>query len=192
MACDPFRQFHRWFMQAQRAGVALPESAALATADVSGRPSVRFVLLKEADASGVVFYTNARSRKGSELQSNPHAALALYWDPIGKQVRMEGPIEEVSAAEADAYWATRPRASQLAAVASVQGAPLSSRRVLVARWRAVRRRYAGQAVPRPPDWTGFRLIPQAVEFWTRREPRLHHRELFTRTRRGWKRTLLQP
>lgn len=172
--------------------MALPESMALATADARGRPAVRFVLLKQGDESGFVFFTNAASRKGRELRDNQHAALAFYWDELGKQVRIEGSIEEMSAAAADVYWVTRPRASQLAARASRQSALVASRRVLVARWRSLTRRYAGKAVPRPEGWLGYRLIPDAIEFWTRHEHRLHHRELFVRSRRGWKRQLLQP
>jgi pyridoxamine 5'-phosphate oxidase len=192
MNADPIVRFQRWFEEARRAGVALPESMALATADARGRPAVRFVLLKQGDESGFVFFTNAASRKGRELRDNQHAALAFYWDELGKQVRIEGSIEEMSAAAADVYWVTRPRASQLAAVASRQSAMVASRRVLVARWRSLTRRYAGKPVPRPEGWLGYRLIPDAIEFWTRHEHRLHHRELFVRLRRGWKRQLLQP
>jgi pyridoxamine 5'-phosphate oxidase len=192
MNADPIVRFQRWFEEARRAGVALPESMALATADARGRPAVRFVLLKQGDESGFVFFTNAASRKGRELRDNQHAALAFYWDELGKQVRIEGSIEEMSAAAADVYWVTRPRASQLAARASRQSALVASRRVLVARWRSLTRRYAGKAVPRPEGWLGYRLIPDAIEFWTRHEHRLHHRELFVRSRRGWKRQLLQP
>ena len=192
MSTDPLVRFHRWFAQAQRAGVVLPESMALATADAHGRPSVRFVLLKQADASGFVFFTNLRSRKGRELEENRRAALAFYWDQLRKQVRVEGRVERVSADEADAYWVTRPRESQLAAVASRQSAALASRRALLAKWRTLRRQYRGEDVPRPAEWTGFRLVPEAIEFWTNRDHRLHDRELFVRTRDGWKRSLLQP
>ena len=165
---------------------------ALATADARGRPAVRFVLLKQGDADGFVFFTNAASRKGRELQRSRAAALAFYWDAIDRQVRIEGRIEVMPAAVADAYWATRPRASQLAALASRQSTPLASRRALVARWKTLTRRYAHRPVPRPAGWLGYRLIPDAIEFWTRHQDRLHHRELFTRTRRGWSRQLLQP
>jgi pyridoxamine 5'-phosphate oxidase len=192
MTADPIVQFQRWFEQARRAGVPLPESMALATSDARGRPAVRFVLLKQGDESGFVFFTNAASRKGRELRDNQYAALAFYWDEIGKQVRIEGAIEEMSEAAADVYWVTRPRASQLAAVASRQSAPVVNRSVLVARWQRLTRRYAGKPVPRPEGWLGYRLIPDAIEFWTRHEHRLHHRELFLRSRRGWKRQVLQP
>jgi pyridoxamine 5'-phosphate oxidase len=192
MTADPIARFQRWFTQAKRAGVPLPEAVALATADARGRPAVRYVLLKQSDGRGFVFYTNAASRKGRELRANARAALVVYWDAIGKQVRIDGRIIEVAAAEADAYWAMRPRESQLAALASRQSAPLVSRDVLVARWESLRRKHAHHAVPRPRGWTGYRLIPDAIEFWTRGDHRLHHRELFVRTRAGWKQRLLQP
>jgi pyridoxamine 5'-phosphate oxidase len=170
----------------------LPEAMALATATRRGAPSVRFVLLKAADARGFVFFTSATSPKGRDLDQNPRAAVTFYWNPIGKQVRIEGRVERVSPDEADRYWATRPRASQLAALASRQSAHLPRRASLEARWRRLRRQYRGQPVPRPPTWTGFRVVPGSIEFWTHREHRLHHRELFVRTRRGWRRLLLQP
>jgi pyridoxamine 5'-phosphate oxidase len=192
MAVDPIARFQRWFAQARAAGMLQPEAMAVATADAAGRPSVRMVLLKHADRDGFVFYTNGRSRKGRELRANPRAALVVHWDRLGKQVRIEGRVREVSDAEADAYWMSRPRPSQLAALASEQSAPLAIRAALVATWRALARRYRGAPVPRPPHWTGYRLVPAAIEFWTHREHRLHDRELFTRQRRGWKRTLLQP
>jgi pyridoxamine 5'-phosphate oxidase len=192
MTVDPIARFHRWFAQARAARIAQPEAMALATADARGRPTVRMVLLKHADRDGFVFYTNGHSRKGRELRRNAHAALAFHWDRLGRQVRIEGPVEEVDAAEADAYWATRPRASQLAALASEQSAPIRSRDVLVAKWRALKRRHRGAAVPRPPHWTGYRVRPRSIEFWTHREHRLHDRELYTRTPRGWARSRLQP
>jgi pyridoxamine 5'-phosphate oxidase len=192
MVRDPLATYHRWFAQAERAGVIAPEAMALATADAHGRPSVRFVLLKQADAHGFVFFTNVRSRKGRDLQDNRRASLAVYWDRLRKQVRIEGRVELVSPAEADAYWATRPRESQLGALASRQSAALTSRGALLAKWRALRRQYRGQDVPRPPEWAGYRIIPDAIEFWTHRDCRLHDRELFVRTRNGWTKSLLQP
>ena len=166
---------------------------ALATTGAGGRPAVRFVLLKQGDANGFVFFTNAASRKGRELQSHRFAALVFYWDPLGKQVRIEGRVDVMSAAAADAYWVTRPRESQLAALASQQSASVANRRILVARWKALTRQYAGKPVPRPERWLGYCLTPDAIEFWTRHEHRLHHRELFVRTRGGgWKLQLLQP
>lgn len=192
MAGDPFIQFQHWFTDAQRTGMRLPEAMALATADAQGRPSVRFVLLKGADERGFVFFTNVSSRKGAELRDNPHASLAFYWDVLLKQVRVDGRVETVAPVEVDAYWATRPRESQLAARASRQSATIKSHAELLARWETLRRRYRGKDVPRPAGWVGYRLVPDAIEFWTHRDHRLHERELFVRTRRGWKRKLLQP
>jgi len=188
----PLSRFHRWFREAARAGVEQPEAMALATADAHGRPSVRFVLLKQADENGFVFYTDSRSRKGKDLAENRYASAVFYWHPTGKQVRIAGPVEEVSAEEANRYWSTRPRPSQLAATASWQSARLLERAELVERWRELRRRFRGKAIPRPPQWIGYRIVPEIIEFWVRRNHRLHHRELFRRTRQGWKSTLLQP
>ena len=189
---DPLTRFRRWFAEAGRAGIELPEAMALATADTGGRPSVRFVLLKGVDARGFVFFTDGRSRKGRELDANRHAAVVFYWHETGKQVRVEGRIVEVSAAEADAYWETRPRGSRLAATASLQSAPLAARGRLLAAWHRLERRYAGKPIPRPAAWTGYRLVPRAIEFWKRGEFRLHERERYVRARGGWRRTLLQP
>jgi pyridoxamine 5'-phosphate oxidase len=192
MAVDPFIQFQHWFTEAQRAGIRLPEAMALATADAKGQPAVRFVLLKSADERGFVFFTNIGSRKGRELYANPRASLAFYWDEILKQVRVDGQVEPVAPSEVDAYWATRPRESQLAARASRQSATLASRAQLLARWETLRHRYRDKDVPRPAGWVGYRLVPETIEFWTHRDHRLHDRELFVRTRGGWKRKLLQP
>ena len=192
MPADPLVRFRRWFDEARRARVPLPEAMALATADAAGRPSVRFVLLKGADERGFVFFTDARSRKGRELRENPRASVAIYWNAVGKQVRIEGRTEGVAPAEVDRYWKTRPRESRLAALSSTQSARLAGRSSLVALWRKLGRRYPGDEVPRPSYWTGFRLVPETIEFWRHREHRLHDRELFVRTRRGWSRTLLQP
>jgi pyridoxamine 5'-phosphate oxidase len=192
MPSDPIARFHRWFRQAERARIALPEAMALATAGRGGAPSVRFVLLKRADALGFTFFTDGRSRKGRELEANLRAGVAFYWNATGRQVRVEGRIERVPPAEADAYWATRPRASQLAAAASRQSADAPSRAWLVARWRRLRHRYRGRPIPRPREWTGFRVVPDVIEFWTHREHRLHQRELFVRRRQRWTRRLLQP
>ncbi|HZR80878.1 MAG TPA: pyridoxamine 5'-phosphate oxidase [Candidatus Binatia bacterium] len=190
---DPLARFRRWYAAAARAGTAQPDAMALATAERGGAPSVRFVLLKQADPRGFVFFTDVRSRKGRELRENARAALAFHWGAIGRQVRIEGRVREVSADEADAYWRTRPRESQLAASSSFQSAPLASRAVLVRRWRDLARSLAGRDVPRPPSWTGFRIAPQRIEFWTHRDHRLHDRELFTRTAGGgWRRSRLHP
>ena len=193
MADDPIARFQRWFRAAQRRkDIPQPEAMTLATADRRGRPAARVVLLKHADADGFVFYTNARSRKGRELAANPWAALVFHWYPLGRQVRIEGTVEMVSTAEADAYWATRPRESQLGGAASDQSQPIASRAALLARWRELARRYRGSTVPRPPHWTGYRVVPATIEFWTLRPYRMHDREQFTRTRRGWRVTRLQP
>ena len=192
MTHDPIRRFRHWFATAQRRGVPQPEAMALATVGETGLPSVRFVLLKHVDENGFVFFTDARSRKGRELRATPHAAATFYWTSLGRQVRLEGRVERVEADVADAYWQTRPRASQLSASASRQSARLADRDVLVQRRRQLARQYRTSAVPRPPSWTGFRLIPDSLEFWTHRDNRLHHRELFVRTGRGWRVGLLSP
>ena len=189
---DPIAKFIRWFDDARRARIPNYEAMALATAARSGKTSVRFVLLKGIDRRGFMFVTDARSRKGRDLRGNPHASLALYWQPKGRQVRVEGRVEEITPAEADAYWRTRPRQSQLAATASHQSARLRSRAELLARVARLARKFRGREVPRPPLWTGFRVRPDAIEFWTHREHRLHDREIYLRHGRGWRRDLLQP
>lgn len=189
---DPIARFRKWFEEARRAKAPLHDAMALATADFRGRPAVRFVLLKGADERGFVFYTNALSRKARELEENPRASLVFYWDRTGKQVRIDGRVKEVAPAEADAYWKTRPRESNLAALASRQSRVLSSRRSLLAEFRRLLRKFEGRPISRPRTWTGYRVVPESIEFWTRREHRLHHRELFVRSGRGWRRTLLSP
>ncbi len=192
LSIDPIARFQRWFNEARRARIPLHNAMALATADRRGRPSVRFVLLKHCNHRGFVFYTSVTSKKGRELRENPYASLVFYWHPTGKQVRIDGRVEKVSAEEADMYWATRPRQSRLAALASKQSATLGSRRDLLAAMKRLRQKFKGKEIPRPPGWTGFRLFPDAIEFWMHREHRLHQRELFVRMQRGWKRRLLQP
>jgi pyridoxamine 5'-phosphate oxidase len=192
MPAGPIGKFVRWYAAARRAGVPLPDAMALATSDARGAPSVRYVLLKGADDRGFVFFTDARSRKGDDLARRPRAAIALYWHALGRQVRVEGRVEPVVAAEADAYWASRPRGSRLAAASSTQSAPMPSHAWLLTRWRSLRRRLAGRDLPRPPYWRGYRIVPDAIEFWTRGAHRLHLRERHRRTRRGWTRVLLQP
>jgi pyridoxamine 5'-phosphate oxidase len=189
---DPIAKFRRWMAEAERDGAEIPEAIALATADARGRPSVRYVLLKAADAGGFVFYTNSESRKGRELAANPRAALAVYWHSTGKQARVEGRVTQVSAKEADAYWSERPPTSRIASLASRQSRPLADRAELVGAVRRLERRYPQGDPPRPPRWTGYRLIPDSIEFWIRSEPRLHHRELYVRRGGAWSRTLLQP
>lgn len=192
MADNPIARFNRCFADARRLGAPLPEAFALATADSRGRPSVRYVLLKGADSRGFVFYTNLRSRKGRELSINPHASLAVYWDVTGHQVRVDGTVELVSDAEADAYWDERPRASRIASLVSKQSAALPSRAKLDSAYRTATQRYGEGPVPRPKHWTGYRLIPVRIEFWIRREPRLHHRDLYEKKRGRWTKKLLQP
>ena len=189
---DPIAKFIRWLEDARRARIPNYEAMALATAARGGKSSVRFVLLKGIDQRGFMFFTDARSRKGRELRGNPHGSLALYWQPKGRQVRVEGRVEEILSAEADTYWSTRPRQSQLAATASHQSARLRSRADLLARVARLARKFRGREVPRPPLWTGFRVLPDAIEFWTHREHRLHDREIYLRQGRGWRRDLLQP
>ena len=186
------RRLQQWLARAQRAGLREPTAMALATADRAGRPSVRTVLLKGLDARGLVFYTNVHSRKGRALTANPRAALGFYWDPLRRQILVEGRVEPVSHREADAYWATRPRASQLAAWASQQSQVLDRRATLLARLAAARRRFAGHPVPRPPHWLGLRLLPARIEFWIARPNRLHERLCYVRRGRRWTRTLLYP
>jgi len=189
---DPIAKFLRWLNDARRLGIANYEAAALATIGRDTRPSVRFVLLKGVDGRGFVFFTDSRSRKGRELRRDPRAALAIYWQPHGRQVRVEGRVAEVTPAEVDSYWFARARQSQLAAAASYQSARLHSHTQLRAQFARVAARWQGLNVPRPPVWTGFRLRPHAIEFWTQRENRLHQRELYLRQRGGWRRELLQP
>lgn len=158
---------------------------ALATADSRGRPSVRMVLLKEASERGFVFYTNFQSRKAKQLDANPHAALCFYWEPIGVQVTVEGKAARVSDAEADAYWVTRPRQSQIGAWASLQSRPLEGRRMLLARAARFATKFAGRPIPRPPHWSGLRLVPDRIEFWKRRPFRLHDRQLYLKQGARW-------
>jgi pyridoxamine 5'-phosphate oxidase len=150
------------------------------------------VLLKDFGPEGFTFYTNADSRKGEELTANPRASLLFHWKSLRRQVRIDGPVEEVGSAEADAYFVTRSRDSQLGAVASDQSRPLDSRATFEARYEEVRLRFEGRDVPRPPRWTGFRVKPELIEFWTSRPHRLHERRLFTRTAGGWTEGLLYP
>lgn len=191
MSVNPIRRFNTWLNEARALGTDPAEACALATADGQGIPSVRFVLLKGADESGFVFFTHVASRKGKELEHNPKAALAFYWPP-DRQVRLEGKVKRVSKAEADAYWNSRPRDHQLAALASRQSEELPERKQLSDAYRRTFKQHDGQPVPRPEGWVGYRVVPDRIEFWVRQEPRLHHRELFLRRRDGWKKVLLQP
>lgn len=192
MTDDPLALFAAWFREAEDAGVDVPETMTLATANSDGAPSARMVLLKGADADGFVFYSGYVSRKAGELERNSRAALVFYWRPLGKQVRVEGRVERVSEAESAAYFATRPRGSQLAAWASQQSQPLAGREELDRRYAELEREYEGREVPLPPHWGGFRLRPEAIEFWQHRDNRLHDRIRYTRAREGWRSELLSP
>jgi pyridoxamine 5'-phosphate oxidase len=192
MTDDPLALFGEWFREAEDAGVEVPETMTLATADGDGAPSARMVLLKGADDDGFVFYSGYVSRKAAELERNPRAALVFYWRPLGKQVRVEGRVERVSEAESAAYFATRPRGSQIAAWASQQSGPLAGREALDRRYAELEREYQGRDVPLPPHWGGFRLRPDAIEFWQHRDNRLHDRIRYTRAREGWRSELLSP
>ena len=171
-----------------------PTAMTLATADGDGRPAARTVLLKGFDASGFVFYTNFNSRKGRQLAGNPQAALLFHWKHIrdGVQVKIEGTVEPVSAAEADAYFASRPRGSQIGAWASLQSEPLASRELFEQRIAETEARYEGMDVPRPPHWSGFRVVPERIEFWYGARFRLHERECYTRDGEVWSVTALYP
>jgi pyridoxamine 5'-phosphate oxidase len=164
----------------------------LATASAAGAPSARMVLLKGVDDDGFVFFTGYESRKGDELAENPRAALVFYWQPLGRQVRVEGIVERVSEAESAAYFATRPRASRLAAWTSRQSRPLESREELERRYAELEREHEGRDVPLPPHWGGFRVRPDAIEFWEHRDSRLHDRVRYTRARDGWAAQRLWP
>jgi pyridoxamine 5'-phosphate oxidase len=188
---DPIERFRSLFDQASQMCVE-PDAMALATVDPDGRPSVRYVLLKAFDQRGFVFYTNLGSRKARGLDANPHASLCFYWQPLEKQVRIDGAIEPVADEEADAYFATRPREFQIGAWASRQSEPLDVRGSLEDRVVEARRRFGGGPVPRPPFWSGFRVIPRSIEFWTRDPNRLHERERYDRVGDDWMRTLLFP
>jgi pyridoxamine 5'-phosphate oxidase len=185
VAADPLEQFRRWFADAEEADVRAPHAMALATAGSEGVPSARMVLLKGADAEGFVFFTGYGSRKGAELDANPHAALLFYWDPLGRQVRVEGTVERVGAVDSDAYFATRPRGAQLAAAASRQGRVLATRAELDAAVVELERAHADGDVARPEHWGGYRLRPEVYEFWQHRENRLHDRLRYRRQADGW-------
>jgi pyridoxamine 5'-phosphate oxidase len=178
---NPLRQFAIWFREAGATGIRIPEAAAVATASADGAPAVRVVLVKSFDDRGFVFYSNYASRKGQELDANPRAALLFYWDPLGRQVRIEGPIEHVSASESAAYTRSRPRGSQLSALASPQSQTIESRQALEQRLAELEEQYDTGELPLPTNWGGFRLAAESVEFWQQRYDRLHDR---LRYRRG--------
>ncbi len=191
---DPFALFAAWFAEAIAAEPNDPDAMALATVDAAGLPDVRMVLLKQADARGFVFYTNEQSAKGGELATNPKAALVLHWKSIRRQVRVRGPIERVTAAEADAYFASRSWGSRIAAVASDQSRPLDSRATFEARIAELTKKYEGKDVPRPAHWGGYRIVPSEIEFWQDRPHRMHDRVRFARkdANSTWTKTRLYP
>jgi pyridoxamine 5'-phosphate oxidase len=176
---DPVRQFARWFREAGEAGLRMPEAAAVATASADGAPSVRMVLVKQFDDAGFVFFTNYDSRKGRDLAANPRAALMFYWDQLGRSVRIEGPVVRLTGDESAAYIRSRPRGSQLSALASPQSQVVSSRDVLEHRVASLAAEYADSEPPIPSHWGGFRIEPAVIEFWQHREDRLHDRLRYT-------------
>lgn len=181
---DPLRQFAAWYSQAADA-VDAPEAVALATATSSGAPSARMVLLKGFDQRGFVFYTNYFSRKGQEIAQNPRAALLFHWSPLGRQVRIEGAVHRIDAAESDAYFKTRPPGSRLSAAASPQSRPVASREVLETAVAELAATYPDGAVPRPHEWGGLRVVPSRFEFWQHGDDRLHDRFTYRREGEGW-------
>lgn len=190
---DPIELFRQWFADAEAAEPEYPNAMTLATADAEGRPSARMVLLKGLDDRGFVFYTNLTSRKGRELAENPHAALVFYWKSLTRQVRIEGAIESVSDEDADAYFASRPRLSQIGAWASRQSTPLEGRFELEKRVAKYTAKFNVGTIPRPEFWSGFRLLPARIEFWKEEAFRLHDRSLYTRTDDGgWQMEKLFP
>ena len=191
MVQDPIELFRSLYAKAAQT-CAEPDAMVLSTVDPDGRPSGRYVLLKGVDAGGFVFYTNLDSRKARALDTNPWASLCFYWPPIEKQVRIEGRVERVTDAEADSYFATRPRESQIGAWASQQSAVLESAELLAERVIEIQERFRGAAVSRPPFWSGFRVVPTSIEFWTRDPARLHRHERFDREGDQWTGSLLYP
>ena len=189
---DPFTLFETWFAEARASEPNDSNAMALATATPDGAPSVRMVLLKDHTAEGFVFYTNVQSRKGREILANPQAALLFHWKSLRRQIRIEGTLEEVSPAMADAYFHSRARDSQIGSAASDQSRVLDDRSTYLARVEEIGTKYAGEEIPRPAHWTGFRLLPSAIEFWIDRTHRLHERRRFVRSGDGWNSSLLYP
>jgi pyridoxamine 5'-phosphate oxidase len=188
---DPIALAQRWLDEAS-AAVPQPEAMALATADAAGRPSLRMVLMRGLDQHGFRFYTNRESRKGEDLAANPHAALVFHWEPLGRQLRAEGSVQPLAEAESDAYFAGRPRESQLGAWASDQSRPLASEQQLLDRFAEAGRRFGDGPVPRPPHWGGYLLAADSIEFWQHGRHRLHRRRRFSRDATGWREQLLAP
>ena len=192
MENNPIKRFHEAFARAREAGAELFDAAALATVGKDGRPSARMVLVKEVTERGFVFYTNLDSRKGREIANNPNVTLCLWWPQLQEQIRIEGVVEPVSDAEADAYFATRDRESQIGAWASRQSSELGSPEELRKAFESEAKRFENRDVPRPPNWSGFRLVPDRIEFWLGKPHRLHERYLYTRRGNGWIITMLHP
>jgi len=190
-AVDPIALFGTWFELAKASEVNDPNAMSLATATADARPSVRMVLMKKVDAKGFTFYTNEQSQKGQELIANPHAALCFHWKSMRRQVRVEGPVEPVSAADSDDYFHSRSRRSQIGAIASQQSRPLASRSELEEKAAELAAKYPG-VIPRPEYWRGFLVVPERIEFWQDGADRLHDRILFTRDGDGWGKVRLYP
>ena len=192
MNTEPIVRFRELLAQAEQLDIQSHNAFALATTGKDLQPTVRMVLLKDVDERGLVFYTNLQSRKGRQLAENPRASACFWWPQLQRQVRIEGGVERVNDQEADKYFASRPRGSQIAAWASNQSSELSSRDVLLGAAALLTAQYEGRAIPRPPYWSGYRLVPERFEFWKEHADRLHEREVYTRQASGWKISLLAP